>query len=302
MKHEGIKGPKFVRYFGPLLDALKELGGSGTPQEVTSVIAQRLTISEEEQNELLKSGTSRFQNQVAWARNYLKDEGYIDASQRGVWVLTKAGRTAHLSKENAYEIFQRIAAQHQESRKKQCADQVTKEPSETEPNQPQDHREALLSILKNLPPSGFERMCQRLLRESGFASVVVTGRSGDGGIDGHGILELNPLVTFKVLFQCKRFDKTVSPSYIREFQGAISGRADKGIILTTGSFSSEARKEAIRDGAAKIELIDGQKLVEMFERLELGLTPKKVYELEMNFFETYRQGVTQEDIPTTEAG
>lgn len=126
-----------------------------------------------------------------------------------------------------------------------------------------------------------------LLRVSGFDSVEVTGRSGDGGIDGHGILQINPFVTFKILFQCKRYDKNVSPSHIREFQRAIGGRADKGIIITTGSFSVEARKEAVRDGSSPIELVDGQKLVEMFESLELGLKPKTVYVIDTNFFEQY---------------
>src|SRR5205085_114463 len=162
-------------------------------------------ISEQEQSELLKSGTPRFANQVAWARNYLKLEGYIDSSKKGVWVLTEAGANAYLSEEDARRIFLKWVAYFQGLRQKKSN-----------------------------------------------ASFV----------------------TFKVLFQCKRFDKTVSPSHIREFQGAIGGRADKGIIITTGTFSSEAKKEAVRDGASPIELVNGQKLVEMFENLELGLKPR----------------------------
>jgi restriction system protein len=284
MKREGAK---FVRYFGPLLDALRSLGGSGTPQEVASVIAQKLNVSETEQSELLKSGTPRFLNQVQWARQYLRMEGYIDSSKRGVWVLTPAGQAARLSDSDARNIFLNWVAHYQQLRKKNQQSGSREDAPDDLTLQPQNHRETLLSILKRLPPSGFENLCKRLLREAGFASVEVTGRSGDGGIDGNGVLELNPFVTFKVLFQCKRFAKTVSPSYVREFQGAIGGRADKGIILTTGSFSIEARKEAVRDGAAPIELVDGEKLVEMFERLELGLRPKTVYEIDAAFFDTY---------------
>ena len=143
-----------------------------------------------------------------------------------------------------------------------------------------DHRVILLNKLMELPPNGFERLCQRLLRESGFESVTVTGRSGDGGLDGLGILEVNPLVSFKVLFQCKRYSGSVTPSQVRDFRGAMMGRADKGIILTTGTFTSEARKEAIRDGVPPIELVDGEKLLDMFEELELGLKPKTAYDVD----------------------
>ncbi|AUB83630.1 hypothetical protein THSYN_23555 [Candidatus Thiodictyon syntrophicum] len=147
---------------------------------------------------------------------------------------------------------------------------------------------SLLDVLKSLPPEGFERASQRLLRESGFERVVVTGKSGDGGIDGNGILQVNPFVSFTVLFQCKRYAGSVSASQVRDFRGAMVGRADKGIIITTGTFTTEAMKEARRDGAPPIELVDGDTLVQMFERLELGVKPKTVYEVDETFFEEYR--------------
>jgi restriction system protein len=134
---------------------------------------------------------------------------------------------------------------------------------------------------------GFERLCQRVLREAGFTQVVVTGRSGDGGIDGHGTLAVNPLVSFKVLFQCKRISKSVSPSQVRDFRGGMAGRADKGIILTTAAFTAEARREASRDGVPPIELIDGEKLMHMLEQLELGLRAVKTYEIDLGFFREF---------------
>ena len=144
-----------------------------------------------------------------------------------------------------------------------------------------------MSLLKSLPPSGFERLCQRLLREAGFEKVVVTGKSGDGGIDGHGILEINPLMSFKVIFQCKRFEGSVSSGQIRDFRGAMAGRADKGIFITTGRFTSEAVKEALRDGVSPIELVDSDKIAELFEKTQLGLKPKIIYEVDNNFFNEY---------------
>lgn len=151
-----------------------------------------------------------------------------------------------------------------------------------------DHRAEILELLLNLPPAGFERLSQRLLREAGFIQVVVTGRSGDEGIDGYGTLQINPLVSFKVLFQCKRYRKSVSSPDVRNFRGAMSGRADKGIILTTGTFTADARREATRDGVPPIELIDGEKLVDMLEHLELGLKPVVAYEIDKSFFNEFR--------------
>ena len=138
-----------------------------------------------------------------------------------------------------------------------------------------------------LPFAGFERLCQRLLREAGFQQVTVTGKSRDNGIDGEGILEVNPFVTFKVLFQCKRYKGSVGAPVIRDFRGAMLGRADKGIIVTTGTFTQDARREARRNGAPPVELVDGDKLVEMFEKLELGLTPRTIFEVDEKFFEEF---------------
>ncbi len=152
-----------------------------------------------------------------------------------------------------------------------------------------DYREELAQTLQSLPAAGFERFCQRLLRESGFQEVTITGRSGDGGLDGIGILQVNALVSFKVLFQCKKYAGSVTPSHVRDFRGAMTGRADKGIIITTGSFTSEARKEAVRDGAPPIELVDGEKLAGMLEQLELGLRPRQTFEVDAPFFEEYRK-------------
>ena len=150
-----------------------------------------------------------------------------------------------------------------------------------------DYRNAVLEVLLRIPAAGFERLCQRLLREAGFTQVVVTGSTGDGGIDGYGTLSVNALVSFKVLFQCKRYSKAVAPSHVRDFRGAMAGPADKGIILTTGTFTAEARREASRDGVPPIELIDGEKLVDMLEQLELGLRPVKTYEIDQAFFKEF---------------
>ena len=283
------EGTQFVRFFGPLLDALRELGGSGAPSEVVEQIASDLEIPDDVQNELLDSGTPRFRNQVAWARFYLMREGLIDSSKRGIWSLTDKGRATHLTPAEAHALFQKWTKIFAEERKKKKDEQPAgdEEAPDKEAATPATFRERISEILLALPPAGFERFCQRLLRESGFVQVVVTGRSGDGGIDGHGTLQVNPLVSFKVLFQCKRFKSSVTSALVRDFRGAMQGRADKGIIMTTGTFTADARKEATRDGVPPIELVDGQKIVDMLAELELGLKPVTTYDVDDEFFKEF---------------
>jgi restriction system protein len=129
-----------------------------------------------------------------------------------------------------------------------------------------------------------------LLRESGFENVEITGGSADGGIDGYGTLEINPFVSFKVLFQCKRYAEgnLVSRAQVGDFRNAMIGRAEKGIIITTSSFSNAASQEAAREGAPKIELVDGEKLVEMFQRVDLGVKRRVVYEADLAYFEKFK--------------
>jgi len=276
-------GPKFLRFVIPVIDVLKELGGSGKISEVQDAVIELLDIPENELEETMKSGNSRVRNQIAWARFYLSKSGYLGASQRGVWTLTEKGRKSELNDKDVHDMFKEVQGK---SARDQDVKQVDEDNEET--IGVYDHRKELLNLLQSLPPEGFERICQRLLRESGFQQVKVTGKTGDGGIDGHGMLEINPLVSFKVIFQCKRYQGTVSASQVRDFRGAMMGRTDKGIIITTGRFSLDAKGEAVREGVPPIELVDGEKMIDMFENIKLGLIPKTVYEIDDSFFEEFK--------------
>lgn len=292
------RGPQFVQYMAPVLVALRSLGGSARPAEVVDRVAEDLSISDVKRSEEMESGTVRFDNMVAWARFYLVKAGYMDASKRGVWALTDKGRASKpLSASEALTIFKNVHQTFADERRLARGKAANSEAQEEELTAPEttgtlesvNHRDEILGILMKLPPSGFERFCQRLLREAGFQEVQVTGRAGDEGIDGIGLLQVNPLVSFKVLFQCKRYRKSVVPSHVRDFRGAMAGRADKGIIITTGTFTPDARKEAVRDGVPAIELVDGQKLVTMLENLELGLTPVQAFRVELEFFNDFAE-------------
>jgi len=288
-------GPQFVRYFAPVLKALSELGGSARPVEVESFVADSLKLSSEQQNETTKSGQSRFRNQIGWAKFYLAKSGYIDSSEHGVWSLTSSGKAVELTPEAALNLFKAIHKQWKSidavsSDDDKITDVVSKEDAEGLVElEIVGYREVLLNTLRSLPPTGFERICQRLLREAGFQQVTVTGKSGDGGIDGYGVLQVNPFVSFQVLFQCKRYDGSVTPEQVRAFRGAMHGRSDKGIIITTGTFTLKAREEATREGPPPIELVDAEKLVTMFEYLELGLKPRKTFEIDASFFDEFKK-------------
>ena len=280
-------GSQFIRFMKPILSVLQTLGGSGTSSEVADRAIEMLKVPEQEQQIILKSGQSRVYNQVHWARHYLARAGYIDASKRGVWSLTEKGAKADITKFNANETLKLVQKLYAEEREGEERGESGVDATDESPDLRGDYKADLLSLIKALPADGFERLCQRLLRESGFQNVTVTGRSGDGGIDGTGILQINPFVSFVVLFQCKRYQGSVSPSQIRDFRGAMMGRADKGIILTTGTFTTEAKKEARRDGAPPIELVAGDDLIRLFENLELGLLPRKTFEVDHRFFDEF---------------
>ena len=258
--------PEFAQWINPILVALRELGGSGKPREVVELVAKNEKVPDSVMDRLNTTGGSRFINQVHWARYFLAEDGLIDRSRRGVWALTEKGSSVFvLSPAQLRALVTEVQRREREAREIDSSEggggaftpdvftvdvELGAPPPDAEHG---DYRTRLMRLLRELNPSGFERLCQRLLRESGFEQVVVTGRSNDGGIDGHGLLSLNAFVSFRVLFQCKRYSGSVTPAQIRDFRGAMQGRADKGIILTTGTFTAEARREASRDGAPPIE-------------------------------------------------
>jgi len=284
-----MAGPKFIKFIPPVVAALQELGGSGTPSEVRDIIIRDMQLSENELSETIDNGSSRFENQTSWARFYLVHAGYIGSSKRGIWTLSEKGLAVEdTSSIDAMQLFKDVRDKFEKEKKKNNVVESDKiSPEDARLGASSSYKKKLLDKIKSMSPGGFERLCQRLLRESGFQKVVVTGKSGDGGIDGHGILQINSFVSFNVLFQCKRYAGSVAVSHVRDFRGAMMGRADKGIILTTGTFTQDSKMEASRDGVPPIELVDGEKLVEMFEELELGLIPRTVYEVDDDFFDEF---------------
>jgi restriction system protein len=281
---------EFVRWMGPLLDCLRALGGSAKPKEVSNWIARELHLPPEITETTIKSGANRFHNQVQWARQYLVWEGLLDDSKRGVWTLSPLGWKTRLDNDAGRTIFLYRVRTSQSLRKKHALSEALPASEIVDEVPPEEAQELdLLGTLKALPPYGFELICGRLLREHGFEEVEVTQRSRDGGIDGYGLLRLSPFVSLRVAFQAKRFKNIVSRSSVGEFRNAFLGRAEKGVFITTGRFTTDAEKEASRDGVVPIELIDGEQLVQLFQDKEIGLKPKTVYEIDHAFFDEFRR-------------
>ncbi len=282
-----IELPKYDDLFKPTMEALTKLGGSGSIEEIDDAMISAIGASQEQLDvSYPKSGVAVLPDRMSWARSFLKIAGLIANPKRGVWVLTEEGRIA-AKKPNA-ELRQIVNAAYKASI---AAKKVAQASDESE-----DHQDAggktvgwsdqLLQRVQGIDAAAFERLSQRLLRESGFTRVEVTGKSGDGGIDGVGVLRVN-LISFHVLFQCKRWKGSVGSDVVRNFRGAMQGRADKGLIITTGTFTADARKEATRDGAPAIDLIDGETLCGLMKDLRLGVSVTEVRVEEVDLDEAF---------------
>lgn len=262
--------PTYETMMNPTLQALKELGGSATIEELYNKVVEIMGVPNEQLEIPHKEGGSQteVEYRLAWTRSYLKKYGILENSSRGVWALTTKGRqTEKVNPKDVTKYWREIKKKEQPSNGYDESEEETEELI---------WREELLQTLLKMKPDAFERLIQRVLRESGFIQVQVTGRSGDGGIDGKGIMRLGGLMSFHVLFQCKRYKGSVTPNQVRDFRGAMVGRADKGLLITTGNFTKDAVKEATRDGASPIDLIDGDALVDILKGLGLGVSTEIV--------------------------
>lgn len=266
------RAPTYEDLLWPTLKALIDHGGSASIQELSEQIASDLALSDEVLGVPHKNGSgSEVDYRAAWTRTHLKSMGAIDNTSRGIWTITESGRGIQTEREvrkrNRLEMIKRRKKRHAQTLKIQEQDEASIDE--------EDWKEALLGVVRQIEPAAFERLCQRVLRESGFIRVEVTGRSGDGGIDGAGVLRVN-LLSFHVRFQCKRYSGSVRTHEIRDFRGAMVGRADKGLFITTGGFTEDAKSEAVRDGAPAIDLIDGMDLCDLLKKFNLGVRTESV--------------------------
>jgi restriction system protein len=275
---QNSKLPTFDELIIPTVKALIELGGSGSIEEINTKVYEIAKIPDDILQ--IRHGEEGTMNEIdyrlAWSRTYLGKFGLLENSSRGIWALSKADINTEALDHT--EIVKTVRDQHKQTQTKDKQEKTSEkniqEEITNEVYKDEEWREILLNILYNISSAAFERLAQRLLRESGFFQVEVTGKTGDGGIDGKGIVRVSGLLSFHVIFQCKRYKGSITPSQIRDFRGAMQGRADKGLFITTGTFTREAIKEATRDGAPPIDLIDGELLCDKLKELKLGVDTK----------------------------
>jgi len=277
MKSKAV--PPFEDLMNPTLQALRNLGGSASIDELVRGILAILSLpADVTEIPHGSGGRTELEYRAAWARTYLRYAGLIENSERSVWALTPRGRQS--GPIDGRKIAREVARQLRAERLATAESAKLSSKSETEPDE--TWQDKLLRVLQKLDPTAFERLCQRLLRESGFIEVEVTKRSGDGGIDGYGTIRIGGLISFNVLFQSKRYKGNIGPDVVRDFRGAMVGRADKGVIITTGGFTLEARREATRDGAPPLDLIDGPLLAEKLKNLKLGVLTNLIEHVEIS--------------------
>jgi restriction system protein len=264
--------PTYDELLIPTVKALIALGGSGSIEEINGKVYEITKLSDDvlQVSHGEDGATSEVDYRLAWSRTYLKKYGLLENSTRGIWAFTKPD--IDVKQLNAAEITRTVkeksktALDKNKTRKIKDDDEIEEEVEHSE-----EWKQTLLDTLYKISPSSFERLTQRILRESGFFQVEVTGKTGDGGIDGKGIVRISGFLSFHVIFQCKRYKGSVTPEKIRDFRGAMQGRADKGLFITTGTFTRESIKEATRDGAPPIDLIDGELLCDKLKELKLGV-------------------------------
>ena len=276
--------PPYSQFFNSIIKALRSLGGSGSIEEINQKVFELENIPDD----ILsiphgnKEGAqSEVEYRLAWARTYLKKYGILENSTRGVWALTP--KASELEEVDAHEVIRTVRELISKEKDEKVEEIDNGEITEIEqPEEMQGWKARLLNVLLSIEPAAFERLVQRILRESGFTQVEVLGRVGDGGLDGKGIARISGFLSFHVMFQCKRYQGSVSAGQVRDFRGAMQGRADKGLFITTGTFTRDAIKEATRDGAPPIDLIDGDQLADKLRELRLGLKVEVVEKIDVD--------------------
>ena len=282
------------------IEALKDLGGSANIKELNKKVIDLEGVTEEEQAFTMKGKENmpRVDYYLHWARSYLKKGDALNNSSWGVWTLTTSGK--NISRlEEVKIIYEQVRKEARERAlaKKQAEKESDIDIDQSEVNvneseidsqlqDAEDWKSTLLLVLGAMQPDAFERLSRRLLREAGFTKVEVRGQSGDGGIDGLGVLPVN-LISFNVYFQCKRWKGSVGPKEIRDFRGALQGRANSGLFITTGYFTSKASDEATREGAIAIDLVDGSRLCDLLKKHKLGVETESIESVQVqpNWFD-----------------
>jgi len=276
--------PSYAQLVEATFTALKKLGGSGKNDEINENAIQILNISDAvlEVPHLKNTSLSEIHYRLAWARTLLKNYGAITNSARGVWTISPEFSNK-LNVDGTY-IQRNFHQKNKLVHKTDLSEEQLEDSGVDVPDEVKPWRKKLYEVLIHMDPYAFERLTQRLLRECGFDDVRVTKKSGDGGIDGTGKLRINGIFSFNIAFQCKRYQGSVGAADIRDFRGSLTTDIEKGVFITTGSFSNPAKEEASNPGKQQIDLIDGEEFITKLAEYGIGVKEVKDYEIDEEYF------------------
>ncbi len=245
----------------PLLRTLAEMGGRGVPRDIYPRVRQFFpSVTDADVAETLVSGGNKWANRIQWVRQHLISRGEVESAGHGVWAITEKGR----ARLGAVEKERSAPAPATSFNLEELAEEYSAA-----------FHDKVLQKLQDLTPQQFERFANALLEAYGFSEMHVTGKAGDGGIDGSGKLRVG-LATMDVAFQCKRWQGMVGRPEIDKFRGAISGEFQQGIFFTTSDFSGPARDASIKKGAVPIVLLNGDSIVRLMVEKGLGVKRRPV--------------------------
>ncbi len=286
--------PDFQSLMLPMLDLASDQKEHSLA-EARETLSRKLGLSEEDRAQLLPSGHQTvLANRVAWAKVYMQRAGVLTSAKRGHFQISPRGIQVLADKPQRIDIkLLDQFPEFMEFRTKKGEVSATSESAESESTStPEEVLEAasqrisadlaaeLLERVKKSTPSFFERLVVELLLRMGYGGSrreagQAIGRSGDEGIDG--VISEDRLGLDTIYLQAKKWAETVGRPDVQKFVGALHGkRARKGVFLTTGSFSAEAR-EYVSHIDPKVVLIDGRQLVELMIDHDLGVATSATY-------------------------
>ena len=283
MKEKKKRVPTYAELIEATFAALRELGGSGKNSEINAKAVDLIKIPDEilAIPHLNSTSMSEVDYRLAWARTLLKNHGAIENSARSVWSITAA--FSQVEKVDG-DFIEKNCRKKASPTPVSTPEQEMEEAGVEVPEEARPWRKKLHNVLLNMNPYSFEKLTQRLLRECGFEDVHVTKKSGDGGIDGTGKLKINGIFSFNIAFQCKRYQGSVGAAEIRDFRGSLTTDIEKGVFITTGTFSKPAIAEASMPGKHQIDLMDGEEFISKLAEYGIGVREIKDYEVDEEYF------------------
>jgi restriction system protein len=290
------KLPAVVGFIPRILTALRQMNGVAKAGAVKAAVVQAVSDAGESMNDqMLASGVPKYQNDIYWARMYLVNAGLLEPAKtagHGTWKLTTLGWESAEDMQTAAAIYYQTASKGGKNKDETDMPAPSGDDLQQDIEGTVDWQVQLKEILWSLSDQGFEHLCAAIMTANGLDQIKVTGKSGDKGIDGMGLMYLDgaSLVSIRVAWQCKRYTTgSVRSMEVRNFRGSMDHKTDHGIIFTTSTFTPDAMAESVDLGKTPIRLVPLDQLIQTLKDLKLGVGPAPEHVIDASFFEQYRK-------------